>query len=1417
MSSPQRDLSSLSLEEKRAMLAELLKQKAARKPMPLSFAQERLWFLDQFEPGSPIYNIPAAFRLPGPLNVRALEQSINEVVSRHEVLRTTFQTQDGQPVQVTTPSLEIELPVIDLSSFPDTVRDAEAQRLTATEAMRPFDLARGPLLRTSLLKLAEMDHLLLLTMHHIVSDAWSMGILWRELGVLYEQYSTGRKAALPRLPIQYADFAQWQRGYLTGDVMDQQLKFWREQLAGAPGVLELPTDRPRPAVQTFRGAMEAWTLPAPLAEGLKNLSQRAGTTLFMTLLAAFKTLLYRYTGRTDLVVGTPIANRTRTEIEGLIGLFVNTLVLRADLSGDPRFREVLARVREVTLSAYAHQDLPFERLVEELQPERNLSHNPLVQLMFVFQNVPTTPQATTPQQLPVPIGTGTSKFDLALFVVEMGDTLWGAVEYNTDLFETATIRRLVSQFQVLLESIVANPEQRISQLKLLTDAEQHELLITWNQTEVDYPNETTVTSRFETQVAQTPEAAAVICEDVSFSYRELNSRANQVAHYLRELGIARGARVGICMEPRPEMIIGLLGILKADATYVPLDSSQPEERLAFMLADSHAQLLLTQECLIARLPKERPQTIAIDADWETISRYSVSNPPQAVAGDDLIYMIYTSGSTGQPKGANNFQRSFVNLLDWFIDDFAITAGDKVLLISSFSFDLTQKNLFAPLLVGAELHLLPSEYFDSAAILRKVSQQGITLLNCTPSAFYALADAAEDERQSDVPALRYVFLGGEPISVRRMWKWVGSEKFNAQIVNTYGPTECADICAFYRLEDLGSLLDAPVPIGRPISNVKLYVLDKHLAVLPTGVVGELYVGGAGVGIGYLNDAALTADKFIPDPFATEPGARLYRTGDLVRHTPAGELEFIGRADQQVKIRGFRIELGEIEQALEQHPAVEQSAIVDREYSPGDRRLIAYVVPDQETAAPVRQWQRLQATGQLDGRLRYELPNGMDIVHLNRSETTFLYREIFEERAYLKHGITLEPGDCVFDVGGNIGLFALFIATQCKDAQLYCFEPIPTIFDLLRLNTSLYAIDAKLFQHGLASSEGSATFSFYPHVSILSGRFADAEQEHETVKTYLRTQQEFGLTEEISEAKIDELLDERLTVQQFDCQMKTLSQVIRENGVEQIALLKIDVEKSELDVIGGIEEADWAKIQQVIIEVHDIDGRLQHITRLLERHGFQLAVEQDTVLKDIALYNIYARRPRKVQTPVNGDSWKPAWRWAGGEQLTAGVREYLREKLPEYMLPSSFVLLDALPLTPNGKVDRRTLAAKDPQRARSEQTYVAARTPTEKRLVEIWKEVLGLERIGVRDNFFELGGHSLLATQVVSRVYNHFQIDLPLRTIFQTGTIETLAEAIDGLVETDVHTTGEPELVSLSREARRFNLSSLMMNEERVADE
>jgi len=811
----------------------------------------------------------------------------------------------------------------------------------------------------------------------------------------------------------------------------------------------------------------------------------------------------------------------------------------------------------------------------------------------------------------------------------------------------------------------------------------------------------------------------------------------------------------------------------------------------------------------------------LDTEWETIAQHSDANPPQTTTNDDLIYVIYTSGSTGQPKGAGVFNGGFMNLLDWFTTEFEITYRDKVLLMSSFSFDLTQKNIFAPLLVGAELHLLPTDYFDSRALLRTVARKGISLINCTPGAFGALVDAADDDYLSESLALRHIFLGGEPIAVRRLWKWVGSEKFKAQLVNTYGPTECADICAFYRLDDLNRLLDSPVPIGRPISNVKLYVLDPHLGVCPIGVVGELYIGGAGVGAGYLNDAKLTADKFVPDPFAGLASGRLYRTGDLVRYLPDGNLEFVGRTDHQVKIRGFRIELGEIEAALEKHPGVEQAAVIDREYAPGDHRLVAYLVPDQQSALPVRQWHRLQAAGRLAGALRYELPNGMTIAHLNRSETDFLYREIFAERSYLKHGITLAAGDCVFDVGGNIGLFTLFIATQCRDAQIYSFEPIPPIYDLLQRNTSIYGLKAKLFNHGLASNEGSATFSFYPHVSILSGRFADASQEHETVKTYLRTQQEFVISETISDKQIDELLDERLAVEHVTCPMKTLSQVIRENGVEEIALLKIDVEKSELDVLGGIEEKDWARIQQLVIEVHDIDGRLEQIANLLERHGYQFTVEQETALKDIALYNVYAIRPRASALSASEAPWQPEWTWGSEEQLLSNLRTYLKEKLPEYMAPTAFVLLDALPLTPNGKVDRRALPVPDALRPRSEQSFVPARNPAEEQLVKIWKEVLGLERVGVRDNFFELGGHSLLATQVVSRVHNNFQIELPLRTLFQSPTIEGLAVAIEAMGSN--HESPGPELLSLSREARRVNLSSLQAadpastGEERVADE
>jgi amino acid adenylation domain-containing protein len=653
--------------------------------LPLSFAQQRLWFLDQLVPDAPIYNIPLAYRVTGQLNVGALEQSLGKIVRRHEALRTTFAAVDGQPIQAIAPEIDLSLPIVDLREIAETERDAEVQRLATQEAQQPFDLMTGPLLRFQLLRLDEAEHVLLLTMHHIVSDGWSLGVLMRELAVLYEAFSTGKPASLPELPIQYADFALWQREWLSGEVLESQLAYWKQQLGGEVPVLELPTDRPRPPVQTYRGARQSFELSKDLTDALKALSRREGVTLFTTLLAAFKTLLYRYTGQEDVVVGCPIANRNRAEIEGLIGFFVNTLVLRSDLGGTPSFRELLGRVLKVALGAYAHQDMPFERLVEELQPERDRSYNPLFQAMFVLQNAPVPEMEFSNLTLsPMKVDSKTAKFDLSLSLTETEQGLIGAFGYNTDLFDEATIARTVGHLQTLLEGIVADPDKHIYELPILTEAEQHQLLVEWNDTEADYPKDKCIHQLFEEQVERTPDHVAVVFEDQQLTYRELNAKANQLARYLQKLGVRPEVLVGICVERSLEMVVGVLGILKAGGAYVPLDPEYPRERLAFMLEDIQAPVLLTQQQLIECFPAHGAHIVSIDSKWKAIASGSEENLVSGVMADNLAYVIYTSGSTGRPKGVLLQHKGFCNVMLTSVKAFGVKNDDRVLQFASFS-------------------------------------------------------------------------------------------------------------------------------------------------------------------------------------------------------------------------------------------------------------------------------------------------------------------------------------------------------------------------------------------------------------------------------------------------------------------------------------------------------------------------------------------------------------------------------------------------------------------------------------------------------------------------------------------------------------------------------------------------------------
>ncbi|MGD0207573.1 MAG: amino acid adenylation domain-containing protein [Verrucomicrobiota bacterium] len=1086
----------------------------------LSFAQQRLWFFDQLEPGLPAYNIPAAVRLKGPLNLAALEQSLNEIVKRHESLRTTFGKVEGRPTQVIAPALTIKLPVVDLRKLPASERETEVRRWVTAEAQRPFDLSQGPLIRGTVLRLGDEEHVGLLTMHHIVSDGWSTGILVRELATLYVAFCAGGSSPLPALPIQYADFAHWQRQWLQGEVLETQIAHWKKQLAGAPAQIDLPTDHPRPAVQTFRGAHQSLVLPKHLQEGFKALSRQEGVTQFMTLLAAFKVLLYRYTSQDDLIVGTPIANRNRLETEGLIGFFVNALVLRTDLSGNPSFRELLRRVREVCLGAYGHQDLPFDRLVEELHVKRDLSRNPLFQVMFVLHHASLrTVELPGLTLSPVEGDSETAHFDLTLQLLDTEQGLTAAFVYNTDLFEAATIARMLGNFQTLLEAMVADPEQRVSDLPLLTETERQQLLVEWNDTKTDCPRDLCIHQLFEAQVERTPDAIAVVFEAEQFrdhastreavlTYAQLNRRANQLAHHLRTLGVGPEVLVAICVERSLEMVIGLLGILKAGGAFVPLDPAYPKERLAFMLKDAQVPVLLTQERLVAGLPEQDTKVICLDSGWEIIARESGENPGSSTLPENLAYVIYTSGSTGQPKGVLVSHGAIAGHCRNAQRYYELDSRDVVLQFASLSFDVSLEEILPTLIVGARLVIMGTNVWPPAEFHRRISEFGLTVLNLPTAYWQELA-----REWAGVPELvpniqpRLFIVGGDTMLPEVLKLWQRTPVNSIRLLNAYGPTETTITATAFEIAPRPgeNTTYQRVPIGRPLANRAIYILDQHGNPVPIGVHGHLHIGGAGLARGYLNRPELTAEKFIPDPFRAAPGARMYQTGDLARYRPDGNIEFLGRTDHQVKLRGFRIELGEIEAALGQHPAVREAVVLAREDAPGEKRLVAYVV----------------------------------------------------------------------------------------------------------------AHDSR------------------------------------------RSRREEALTE--------------------------TSEVRGQRPTEDQSLL--------------------------------------------------------------------------TSAPTG---------------LTAGeLRRFLQEKLPEYMVPAVFVLLEALPLMPNGKIDRRALPAPDRSRPELEKAFVAPRDDLELQLAHIWEEVLGVRPVGVRDNFFELGGHSLLAVRLFALIEKRLGKKLPLTAVFQGATVEHLA--------------------------------------------
>jgi amino acid adenylation domain-containing protein len=908
--------------------ARLIPRRGKKGPSALSFAQERLWFLDQFEPQSPVYNITCIERINGVLNRNALEQALNEVVVRHESLHTIFRSVDGIPMQEAVSNPRLTVKVIELTD--DDGSEDHVRRLLRTEARRPFDLASDLPIRATLVRRNEEEHWLVLVMHHIASDGWSMGVLLREISELYQSACNGEPAQLSELPIQYADFAHWQRQWLRGEVLERQVSYWKKRLDGAPRVLALPTDRPRPAQQTLAGARETLFFSESMTESLRDLARREGSSPFMVMLAALQVLLHRYTGELDVAVGTAIANRTRVELEPLIGFFANTLVLRTDFSGHPSFRQLLKRVRDAALEDYAHQDLPFEILVDAIQPERSLSYSPLFQVMFIFQNTPartlTMPGANTQA---LKIDPGTAKFDLTLTLEDNGARFTGSFEYNTDLFEAATIRRMQRHFQTLLEAVVQKPDEPVSTLPILTEAERSQIVIEWNDTKRDFPR-ICVHELFEAQVEKTPEAVALVWEEQQLTYRELNRRANQLAHELRRLGVGPESRVGICVERSPEMLVGLLGILKAGGAYVPLDPAYPQERLDFMIQDAELHVLLIQERLRAKISQSKTQVVCIDLHWENISKQGEENLKSEAGLENLAYVIYTSGSTGSPKGVQITHRALANFLAAMQTEPGLTSKDTLLALTTISFDIAALEIYLPLVVGARLILASHELaMDGQRLQETLTAQRVTCMQATPATWRLLIDAGWAVRKD-----LKILCGGEALPRDLANDLV---ERGSSVWNMYGPSETTVWSAVRQI----TREDGPVPVGRPIANTEFYILDKELQPVPVGIAGELHIGGEGLARGYWHRPELTNEKFIPNPFAEKSGARLYKTGDLVRYRLDGNIEFFGRLDDQVKIRGFRVELGEIETLLGAHPAIQAAAVVMRDEALGDRRLVAYI--------------------------------------------------------------------------------------------------------------------------------------------------------------------------------------------------------------------------------------------------------------------------------------------------------------------------------------------------------------------------------------------------------------------------------------------------------------------------------------------
>ena len=1319
---------------------------------PCTPLQQGILFHCISAPRADLYINQCSCLLQGDIDHTVFFSSWREILDRHSALRTAFLWEGlDEPLQVVRRKVRAPIVEQDWRTRNRNARQALFESYLVEDRRQGFELAQAPLMRLSLLRISEDSYFFVWTFHHLILDGWSISLLNRELLRIYETLLDGRPCRQSRPPA-YKNFIAW----LQQRDPSQTEAFWRRELGRFTAPSRLPVDRrSEESTERGHGHRKQW-LSAASTQRLKSLAAKHHLTSNTWVQGAWAVLLGRYGATDDVAYGLVMSGRPAAlrDAESMVGFFINTLPVRARIRSESTVIPWMIEFQAQQSVLREHEHTPLQQIQKWAAVEQG---SPLFESVFAFENYPGDEAAGSTGRIRIrDLRVHESLNYLLAMEASLSDVLLLRVVYDRSHFDPTTIDRMIGHLRSLIEGILDRPGRRIGETPLLPQAERHQLTYGFNDAARRSCTDLCLHEIFAARVAQSANDIAAVLGDQTLTYRVLNRRANLLAHRLVALGVGPESLVGLCLERSLEMIVGILGILKAGGAYVPLDPTYPRRRLSDMVRDAGLRLVLTQPILAAAFSESPVDCIFLDDEPlrdATADTAAAQDPSVRMDPNHPAYVIFTSGSTGAPKGISVSHRNVVRLFERTHPSFGFDSRDVWSCFHSFAFDFSVWELWGALLYGGRVVVVPSWVTRSPADFHALlAEEGVTVLNQTPSFFNQVirAEMTSEKLSANDLALRLVIFGGEALEPRNLKAWAQQAGFTApRLVNMYGITETT-VHVTYRPLEAADLARTGSVIGRPIPDLDLYILDPQLRRVPIGLPGEIYVGGAGLTRGYLGQPSLTANRFVADPFADSAGGRLYRTGDLARYRADGDVEYLGRSDRQVKVRGFRIELGEIEASLAADPDVQEAVVTQSQDREEDRRLVAYLVPDAKRGAAARRRARIEAESTPPEAVWHQLPNGMEIAHRNKSEADFLFQEIFTDKCYLKNGIALPTGACVFDVGANVGLSALFMARSAADSVVYAFEPIPPLFELLRLNTQLYDARVELFEFGLANESTRARFTYYPNDTVISGRYGDAAQDRETVKAYLLNRSDASSGAALPEEEIDDLLARRLASEEYDCELKTLSDVVREHRVEQIDLLKIDVEKSELDVLQGIHGNDWQKIRQIVIEVHDLDGRLATVTSLLRDRGFDCIVEQDAGLDKTCLYNVYARARGIGDTELARDrSDEPRPSWRGPSALLSDVRSSLEDQLPRHMVPASFVLLDALPLTVNGKIDYRALPEAKRSRSPAGEALVTPRNPVEEKLAALWGEVLGIEQVGVDDNFFALGGDSILSIQIVAR--------------------------------------------------------------------